>query len=149
VDKLDDSRETAAGALDATDSILHTRGEQISGAAHSAVNKIHATANYVRQTNLKGMVDDFGGYSEALSGADFGGCCLLGISRRARFSPLRLIAPHQEARYGHRSCFSWLSGRIHEGQCRRFRLSLKLPFGQISQKSKSPERITSPGFALC
>jgi len=60
VDKLDDSRETAAGALDATDSTLHTRGEQISGAAHSAANKIHATANYVRQTNLKGMVDDFG-----------------------------------------------------------------------------------------
>ena len=87
-------------------------------------------------------------YSETLSGAYFGGGSLLGISR-ARFSPLRLIAPHQEARHGHRSCFSWLSGRIHEGQCRRFRLSLKLPFGQISQKSKSPERITSPGFALC
>ncbi len=58
VDKLDDSRETAAGALDATASTLHTRGDQISGAAHSAANKIHATANYVRQTNLKGMVDD-------------------------------------------------------------------------------------------
>jgi len=27
--------------------------------------------------------------------------------------------------------------------------SLKLPLGQIPQKSKSPERITSPGFALC
>jgi ElaB/YqjD/DUF883 family membrane-anchored ribosome-binding protein len=58
VDKLDDSRETAAGALDATASTLHTRGDQISGAAHSAANKIHATANYVRETNVKGMVDD-------------------------------------------------------------------------------------------
>jgi hypothetical protein len=37
-------------ALDATASTLHTRGDQISGAAHSAANKIHATANYVRQT---------------------------------------------------------------------------------------------------
>jgi len=148
VNKLDDSRETAAGALDATASTLHTRGDPISCTAQLAANKIHATANYLRQTNLKGMVNDFED-SEALSGADFGGGRLLGISRRARFSPLRLIAPHQEARYGHRSCFSWLSGRIHEGQCRRFRLSLKLPFGQISQKSKSPERITSPGFALC
>ncbi|HWN74237.1 MAG TPA: hypothetical protein VNO13_00740 [Candidatus Udaeobacter sp.] len=59
MDKLDDSRETAAGALDATASTLHTRGDQISGAAHSAANKIHATANYVGQTNVKGMVDDF------------------------------------------------------------------------------------------
>ena len=33
VDKLDDSRETAAGAVDATGSTLHTRGDQISGAA--------------------------------------------------------------------------------------------------------------------
>jgi hypothetical protein len=60
VDQLDDSRETASGALDATASTLHTRGDQISGAAHSiAANKIDATANYVRQTNVKGMVDDF------------------------------------------------------------------------------------------
>ena len=58
VDKLDESRETAAGALDATASTLHSRGDQISGAAQSAANKIHATANYVRQTNVKGMVDD-------------------------------------------------------------------------------------------
>jgi hypothetical protein len=57
VDKLDDSRETAAGTLDATASTLHTRGDQISGAAHSAANKIHATANYLRQANVKGMVD--------------------------------------------------------------------------------------------
>jgi len=59
VDKLDDSRETAAGALDATASTLHTRGDQISGAAHPAANKIHATANYSSSDHVKGMVDDF------------------------------------------------------------------------------------------
>jgi ElaB/YqjD/DUF883 family membrane-anchored ribosome-binding protein len=58
VDKIDDSRETAAGALDATASTLHSRGDQLSGAAHSAANKISATAEYVRQTNLKGMAED-------------------------------------------------------------------------------------------
>jgi ElaB/YqjD/DUF883 family membrane-anchored ribosome-binding protein len=58
VDKIDDSRETAAGALDATASTLHTRGDQLSGAAHSAASKISATADYVRQTNLKGMAED-------------------------------------------------------------------------------------------
>jgi len=59
VNKLDDSRETAAGALDATASTLHTRGDPISCTAQLAANKIHATANYLRQTNLKGMVGDF------------------------------------------------------------------------------------------
>jgi len=58
VDKLDDSRLTAAEALDATATTLHSRGDQLSGAAHSAADKVHATANYVRNTDLKGMADD-------------------------------------------------------------------------------------------
>ena len=39
VDAIDDSRETAAGAREATASTLHTRGDQFSGAAHSAATK--------------------------------------------------------------------------------------------------------------
>jgi hypothetical protein len=57
VDKLDDSRETVAGALEATASTLHSRGDQLSGAAHTAANKLSAT-DYVRRTNLKGMAND-------------------------------------------------------------------------------------------
>jgi hypothetical protein len=66
-----------------------------------------------------------------------------------RALPLRLIASYQEARHGHRSCFSWLSGRIPEGQCCRFRLLLKIAARSDLAKTKSPDRITSPGFALC
>jgi len=86
VDKLDDSRETAADALDATASTLHTHGDQISGAAHSAANQMHATANYVRQINVKGMVDDFEAILKRYPAQTL--AALVGISRRARFSPL-------------------------------------------------------------
>jgi ElaB/YqjD/DUF883 family membrane-anchored ribosome-binding protein len=58
VGTLDHSRETAAEALDATASTLHSRGDQLSGAAHSAASKIHSTANYVRNTDLRGMAVD-------------------------------------------------------------------------------------------
>jgi hypothetical protein len=58
VGKIDDSRETAAGALDATASTLHSRGDQLSGAAHTAANKLSVSADYVRQTSLKGMASD-------------------------------------------------------------------------------------------
>ena len=56
---LDDSTRNSCRRRRRHSSTLHLRGDQISGAAHSAANKIHATANYVRQTNVKGMVDDF------------------------------------------------------------------------------------------
>jgi ElaB/YqjD/DUF883 family membrane-anchored ribosome-binding protein len=58
VDSIDDSRKTAAGALDRTASTLHSSGDQLSDAAHAAANKLHATADYVRQTDLKGMAAD-------------------------------------------------------------------------------------------
>jgi ElaB/YqjD/DUF883 family membrane-anchored ribosome-binding protein len=58
VDTLDHSRETAAEALDATASTFHSRGDQLSGAARSAANKIRSTSNYVRNTDLKSMADD-------------------------------------------------------------------------------------------
>lgn len=58
VNKIDDSRETAAGALEATASTLHSRGDQLAGAARTAANKLSATADYVRQTNLNGMAGD-------------------------------------------------------------------------------------------
>ena len=98
MDKLDDSRETAAGALDATASTLHTRGDQISGTAHAAANKIQATARYVRQTNLKGMVGDFEDILKRYPAQTLAAAAFLGFLV-GRFARLRLIAPHQEARH--------------------------------------------------
>jgi ElaB/YqjD/DUF883 family membrane-anchored ribosome-binding protein len=57
-DKIDNSRESAAGALDKTASSLHSGSDQLSGVAHTAADKIQATADYVRQTDLRGMAED-------------------------------------------------------------------------------------------
>jgi ElaB/YqjD/DUF883 family membrane-anchored ribosome-binding protein len=57
-DKIDGSRESAAGALEQTASSLHSGSDKLSGVAHSAADKIQATADYVRTTDLKGMADD-------------------------------------------------------------------------------------------
>jgi ElaB/YqjD/DUF883 family membrane-anchored ribosome-binding protein len=58
MDKIDDSRESAADALGKTASSLHSGADAVSGAAHSTADKIQATADYVRQTDLKGMAED-------------------------------------------------------------------------------------------
>jgi ElaB/YqjD/DUF883 family membrane-anchored ribosome-binding protein len=58
VDSIDNSRQSAAGALESTASTLHSSGDQLSDVAHSAANKIQATADYVRQTDLRGMAED-------------------------------------------------------------------------------------------
>jgi ElaB/YqjD/DUF883 family membrane-anchored ribosome-binding protein len=50
-DKIDESRSAAASALDKTAS-------QLSEAAPAAADKVKAAADYVRQTELKAMVED-------------------------------------------------------------------------------------------
>src|SRR6266404_3283003 len=55
VEKIDDSRQSAADALDQTASSLHSGGDKLSDAAHSAANRLEATADYVRQTDVKGV----------------------------------------------------------------------------------------------
>lgn len=55
VESVDNSRESAASALETTASTLHTGGERISVATHSAAQKIQASADYIRQADLKSM----------------------------------------------------------------------------------------------
>lgn len=57
-ERIDSSRESAAGALDRTATSIHSGSESLSGAAHSAADKIQSTADYVRRTDLKGMAED-------------------------------------------------------------------------------------------
>ncbi|HXM93534.1 MAG TPA: hypothetical protein VOA64_04650 [Candidatus Dormibacteraeota bacterium] len=58
VDKLDAQREVAAGTLEKTASGLHQRSDRAASAAHSTADKLQATADYVRQHDLKAMMDD-------------------------------------------------------------------------------------------
>ena len=48
----------AAGALEQTASSMHSSSDKLSGVAHSAADKLQATADYVRRTDLKGMAQD-------------------------------------------------------------------------------------------
>lgn len=57
-DKIDASREPAASSLDKTASALHSKSDRVASAAHATADKIQATADYVRQTDLKEMVND-------------------------------------------------------------------------------------------
>jgi hypothetical protein len=69
VDNIDESRKRAAGALDQTaaklhsggdelSDVAHTAADQISGVAHGTADKLRAAADYIRETNLKGMGED-------------------------------------------------------------------------------------------
>lgn len=58
VDKIDSSREAAAGSLDRTASALTQRGDSAASAARTAADKLQATADYVRQNDVKAMMGD-------------------------------------------------------------------------------------------
>jgi hypothetical protein len=69
VDNIDESRKSTAGALDQTAAKLHSSGDhlssaahtaadQISGVAHSTADKLREAADYIRETDLKGMGED-------------------------------------------------------------------------------------------
>ncbi len=63
-DKLDQNRVAAAGGLEGAAGSLHQRadslpgGEKVANIAHSAADKLSATADYVRQNDFNAMVDD-------------------------------------------------------------------------------------------
>jgi hypothetical protein len=89
-ESIDSSRQSAAGALDNSALTLHSGAEQISGAAHSAADKLQATAHstadklqataeYVRRTDLKGMVNDLTGVVKRYPGQSLAAAAVLGF----------------------------------------------------------------------
>lgn len=63
-DKIDQNRVAAASGLESAAGTLHQRadqlpgGEKVSNMAHSAADKLSATADYVRQNDLNAMMSD-------------------------------------------------------------------------------------------
>jgi ElaB/YqjD/DUF883 family membrane-anchored ribosome-binding protein len=60
VDKIDAQRGPTASALDQTASALHDKSDKAATVAHRAADKIQATADYIREHDLKAMTDDVG-----------------------------------------------------------------------------------------
>jgi ElaB/YqjD/DUF883 family membrane-anchored ribosome-binding protein len=57
-EKIDGSRSSAAGTLDQTASALHSSSDKLSDVGHATADKIQDTADYLRDTDLKGMAND-------------------------------------------------------------------------------------------
>jgi TolA-binding protein len=90
VDSIDGSRESTAGALDQTAAKLHSGGDQLSGAAHTVADrvsgvahgtaeKLQAAADYIRETDLKGMGEDLKDLVKRYPGPALAAAAVLGF----------------------------------------------------------------------
>ena len=77
--KLDGTRETAAGALDSTASSLQAGTNRLSSAARTAADSLQSTANYVRDTNFQGMMEDLRGVVKRYPGQSLAAAAILGF----------------------------------------------------------------------
>lgn len=63
-ERIDEKREAAAGGLDSAAAALHERadslpgGERVASAAHTAADAVGTAAEYVRDTDVAGMLAD-------------------------------------------------------------------------------------------
>ena len=89
-DNIEESRKNTSGALDQTAAKLHSTGEQlsgvahtaadqISGAAHGAADKLQAAADYIRETDLKGMGEDLKDIVKRYPGPALAAAAVLGF----------------------------------------------------------------------
>src|SRR5580658_2459307 len=89
-DNIDESRKSTAGALDQTaaklhsggdqlSGIAHTAADQISGVAHATADKLQAAADYIRETDLKGMGEDLKDIVKRYPGPALAAAAVLGF----------------------------------------------------------------------
>jgi ElaB/YqjD/DUF883 family membrane-anchored ribosome-binding protein len=64
---------------DQISSAAHTAADKLQSTAHSTADKIQATADYVQQTDLKGMVDDLAGIVKRYPGQSIAAAAVLGF----------------------------------------------------------------------
>ncbi len=58
-DKWDNSRQSAADALERTAGTLHSSADQVSDLGHTAAERVQTTAEYFRETDFQGIMEDF------------------------------------------------------------------------------------------
>jgi TolA-binding protein len=84
------ARKSTAGTLDQTAAKLHSGGNQLSGAAHAVADQIsgvahgtadkfQAAADYIRQTDLKGMGEDLKDIVKRYPGPALAAAAVLGF----------------------------------------------------------------------
>ena len=91
-DKIDGNRETAAGGLETVASTLNENadslpgGEKIASIAHSTADKLNATADYVREHDVNGMMADVERLVKANPGPALVAAAVLGFLVARAFS---------------------------------------------------------------
>jgi ElaB/YqjD/DUF883 family membrane-anchored ribosome-binding protein len=79
VDKIDAQREPAASALGQTASALHDKGNMAANVAHRTAEKIQATADYIRENDVKAMLDDVGSLVRRYPGTSLAAAAVAGF----------------------------------------------------------------------
>jgi ElaB/YqjD/DUF883 family membrane-anchored ribosome-binding protein len=89
-EKLDESRESTARALEKTSTSMHSGADQFSDMGHYAADRLQATADYVRETDIESIFGDVQNLvrrypTQALAGAAILGFLVArGLSRSGR-----------------------------------------------------------------
>lgn len=84
-DRIDESRATAASGLDTAAQTLHQKagalpeGEKVAGAAHSAAEALASTADYIREHDVKSMIETLQRLVKNNPGPALFGAALLGF----------------------------------------------------------------------
>ena len=76
---IDAQRAPAASALDKTASALHQTGDKVGGASHATGDKVQATADYLRQTDVKGMMNDVQDLVKRYPGWSLAAAAMVGV----------------------------------------------------------------------
>lgn len=79
VDKIDAQREPTASALGQTASALHDKGNMAANVAHRTAEKIQATADYIRENDVKSMANDVGSLVRRYPGASLAAAAVAGF----------------------------------------------------------------------
>ena len=79
VERIDAQRGSAAVTLEDTASALHHQADKAAGVAHATADTLHATADYVRQHDLKAMAKDVEGLVRRYPGPALAAAAVLGF----------------------------------------------------------------------
>ena len=78
-ERIENSRESTANALQRTATSLHSGAEQMSEFTHTAADRLQNTADYLRETDLDRMIEDLQGIVKRYPGRSLAAAAILGF----------------------------------------------------------------------
>lgn len=78
-DRLEGSSQSTSVALERTATALHSGSDQVSGLGHSAAERLRASADYLRETDLQTIGEDIQGLVRRYPGPSLAAAAVLGF----------------------------------------------------------------------